>query len=80
MYNFINNITSDNLIILARQYCNINFTKEEIDPILPFLKSIFIDYYNYPSNRNKYLEQLKEKTNENTYNKIVSLLVKFNLK
>ena len=80
MFNYINNLTTANLIFLAKQYCNISFTKDEIEPILPFLKSIFMDYYNNPSKRNEYRNELKSKTNENTYNKIIYLLEKFNLK
>ena len=80
MNNYINNINSDTLIILAKQYCNINFTKEEIDPILPFLKNIYQDYYSNPLKRNCYKETLKNMTTEETYNKIIFLLNKFNLK
>ena len=79
MYNFINNLTSDNLILLSKQYCNIDFTKEEIEPILPFLKNIYLEYYQKPEKRNIYLDQLKEKTNSETYNKIIILLNKFKL-
>ncbi len=80
MYNFINSLTAENLILLANRYCNINFTKEEIDPLLPYLKSIYQDYYNNPCSRQYYQEQLKEKTNDNTYNKLMFLLEKFKLK
>ena len=46
MYNYINSLNSDSLIFLAKQYCNITFSKSEIDPILPYIKSIYQDYYN----------------------------------
>ena len=39
-----------------------------------------MDYYNNPSKRNEYRNELKNKTNENTYNKIIYLLEKFNFK
>lgn len=80
MYNYINNLDSNTLIILARQYANIEFSKDEIDPILPYLKSIYIDYYKNPASREKYKNQLKEITNDVTYKKILILLKKFNLK
>lgn len=80
MFNYINNLDSNTFIYLAKQYANIEFNKEEIDPILPFLKSIYMDYYKNPLNRENYRNQLKQITNEVTYNKILILLKKFNLK
>ena len=44
MFNYINSLDSSSLIYLAKQYANLDFTKQEIDPILPFLKSVYIDY------------------------------------
>lgn len=79
MINFINNLNSDSLISLARIYCNIIFTKEEIEPIMPFLKNIYFDYYSNPEKRKNYQDQLKNMTSEETYNKIYSILNKFNL-
>ena len=80
MFNYINNLDSNTFIYLAKQYSHIEFNKEEIDPILPFLKSIYMDYYKNPINRENYRNQLKQITNEVTYNKIMILLKKFNLK
>lgn len=80
MFNYINNLDSNTFIYLAKQYVNIEFNKEEIEPILPFLKSIYLDYYKNPLNRESYRNQLKQITNEVTYNKIIILLKKFNLK
>ena len=59
MINLINNLNSDSLISLAKMYCNTNFTKEEIEPILPYLKQIYLDYYSNPLKRNYYLIELK---------------------
>lgn len=80
MFNYINNLSSDSLIFLSKQYCNINFTKDEVEPILPYLKTIYQDYYQNPSKREFYRENIKKMTTENTYNKIVLLLEKFKLK
>lgn len=80
MFNFINNISSETLIALSKQYCNLEFTKEEIDPILPYLKNIYYDYYHTPCKRNFYREKLREMTSDKTYQKIILLLEKFNLK
>ena len=80
MFNYINNLDSNTFIYLAKQYANIEFNKEEIEPILPFLKSIYMDYYKNPMKRENYINQLKQITNEVTYNKIMILLKKFNLK
>lgn len=80
MFNYINNLNSDSLIFLAKQYCNISFTRSEIDPLLPYLKSIYQDYYNNPCTRDYYKDELRKRTNEATYNKILFLLEKFKLK
>lgn len=80
MFNYINNLNSDTLIFLAKCYCNINFSKNEVDSILPYLKTIYQDYYNNPSKRNFYQNEIKNKVDESLYNKIILLLEKFNLK
>ena len=80
MFNYINSLDSSSLIYLAKQYANLEFSKQEIDPILPFLKSVYIDYCKNKDKRELYKNQLKQLTNDVTYNKLLILLNKFNLK
>lgn len=79
IFNIINNLTSESLISLAKIYCNITFTKDEVDPLLPYLKSIYQDYYLNISKREEYKDKIKQLTNEETYNKLITILKRFNL-
>ena len=79
MINIINNLNTDNLILLAKLYCNTNFTKDEIEPLLPYLKEIYLDYYNNPTKRNYYINELKDRTSNETFLKIINILKKYNL-
>lgn len=80
MFNIINNLNCDSLIFLAKQYSGISFTKEELEPILPYLKSIYLDYYNNKDKRENYRNIVKSKVSIQTYEKFNKLLDKYNLK
>ena len=68
MFNFINNINPNTLIYIVKKYCDIEFTLEEANTILPYLKSMLPSYYSNPSKRSYYLDE------------IMKLLEKLNIK
>ena len=80
MINYLSNINTNTFILLTKKYCNIDFSIPEAEIVLPYLKSISKDYYNNPSMRTFYQNNMKEKFNNSLYIKIMNLLTKLNIK
>lgn len=70
---FIKNLSADDVVALSRSYFNIEFTKEEIEPVLPYLQQHYQDYFD-PELREQLLINVKEMTRPSTYAKMLTIL------
>ncbi len=68
--NYIKNIELDDAILLAKQYLNVHFSKDELAKVFPIIKKRYKEYFDI-IRRDKLLYDIQTNTSKETFRKLL---------